>query len=864
LAHGVTGVSWFRRQRPATGGRVGPEHLLERHSAVSRRWLVSGTVLAVLLLVAISVVLAWQQYDDAKSRAEDDLRARVVAVAAIVDSSFAGQVRTLDAIANSRVVLERQPAQMTAMFRRFNRPGAAPFTAGIGWIDRTGRACATNLPNLAAGSFADREYFRHVVATRKPYVSAGLVGRGVKQPVIVVAVPTFGPGGELTGMLAGSTLLRTLGESEQAVELGFGNLQVIDRDGQLLLGGLEHVQNRELLSRIRRVPAGVLDGEGLDGSGDHVVAFAASPVPGWVTAIDRPASSVFASARRALFFELGSVLAGALFVLGILFFVNRRARRDAAAYNERVRTWSGLSRALASASMPTQVADSLVSSLTASFPNAVAVVGIEHNGRLQVKAASRMLRARRITESARILDLVAELGRVGPRTVLLEQEPGLRDLQTRTGRGMRAVHALPIQGSGETPAGTIALLSTASTLEPSDWDMLRSFADQATYALGRAWRFVQEHELAVRLQRSLLPDRLPGSEGLELAGHYLAGGDAVEVGGDWYDAVRRPDGTVHLCVGDVSGKGIGAATVMSRQRHTFEVYARDLASPAEIVRRMLRHADGEEMITVAVVTIDPHLGWLTYSCVGHPPPLLIDRASGEVSRLDQAGAPPVGVAVPVDIVEATLPLPEEGALLMYTDGLIERRGRNLEEGIEVLRRLLRSERPLTPDAILGQVGEAIGQPDDDVALLVLSLDLRRLEFEIELPADPGALAGMRRRLRGWLSHRGVAGEVPAEIVLAVSEACNNAIEHAYRDNGAGPVKVSLAVDEAGTVRIGVEDHGTWRDEPPAGDRGRGIVLMEQLMSSTDIQTGLHGTRVLLERRVHAETPAEPEYAPATP
>ena len=102
----------------------------------------------------------------------------------------------------------------------------------------------------------------------------------------------------------------------------------------------------------------------------------------------------------------------------------------------------------------------------------------------------------------------------------------------------------------------------------------------------------------MRLQRSLLPDRLPSTEGLELAGHYQAGGDAVEVGGDWYDAVKRPDGIIQLCVGDVSGKGVGAATVMGRQRNVFHVYAHDYVSPAEIIRRMLRHVSGEEMITL--------------------------------------------------------------------------------------------------------------------------------------------------------------------------------------------------------------------------------------------------------------------------
>ena len=858
-------MSWLRRRRADVTGEPGPIDVLQRDSAALRRWIVVGGCVAVLLLAGLSIVLAWQQYDDAKTQAENDLRARVVAVAALVDTSFTGQIQTLSSIAKAPSVVGQQLPRMGSYFRRVNLPGAAPFTGGIGWIDRDGFVRATNRRGSEpSGSLANRDYFQAVVATHRPYVSAGLIGKAVGQPVIVVAVPTFGPRGAVTGVLAGSTLLRTVGESRQALELGYGSLQLVDRNGRLLLGGLEHVRNTALLERIKGMRTGVVSGRGFGGGGDDVVAFATAPVPGWVTAIDRPRSSVFASARRALFLELGSVLAAVLLVLATLVFVTRRARREAELHNERARTWSSLSRALASASTPAQVGDALLTSLSGSFPNAVAIVGIESHGRLQVRAASRLVRARRITESARILELVAPLGKEGPRTVSLEREPELRDLYTKTGRGMRAVHGLPIAGSGGEPVGTISLLSTAAYLESRDWAVLRSFADQAARALERAWRFVQEHELAVRLQRSLLPERLPSGDGLELAGHYLAGADAVEVGGDWYDAVRRPDGTVHLCVGDVSGKGIGAATVMSRQRHTFEVYAHDLASPAEIIRRMLRHADGEEMITVAIVTIDPYAGDLTYSCVGHPPPLLFDRDSGEVTRLDGASAPPVGVAVPVDIVEAKMRLPDDGAVLMYTDGLIERRGRNIDEAIGFLAEVLGSERVLTPDAILARIEDAIGSPDDDVALLLLSLDLHRLPFEVELPADPTALQGMRRRLRAWLANRGVDPEEAADVVLAVSEACNNAIEHGYGDNGGGPVKVSLAATESGVLRIVVEDHGTWRDDPPSDERGRGIKLMQQLMDSTDIQTGLHGTRVILECRVRAEPPVEAEYAPAPP
>jgi anti-sigma regulatory factor (Ser/Thr protein kinase) len=209
-------------------------------------------------------------------------------------------------------------------------------------------------------------------------------------------------------------------------------------------------------------------------------------------------------------------------------------------------------------------------------------------------------------------------------------------------------------------------------------------------------------------------------------------------------------------------------------------------------------------------------------------------------------------------------LPDGGAVLMYTDGLIERRGRNIDEAIDFLAEVLGSERILTPDAILARIEDAIGSPDDDVALLLLSFDLQRLPFEVELPADAAALQGMRRRLRAWLAYRGVDPGEAAAVVLAVSEACNNAIEHAYRGGGAGPVKVSVATAEGAVLRIVVEDHGSWKDDPPSAERGRGIMLMEHLMDSTDIQTGLHGTRVILECRVRAEPPVEAEYAPAAP
>ena len=312
-----------------------------------------------------------------------------------------------------------------------------------------------------------------------------------------------------------------------------------------------------------------------------------SKVADWVTVIDRPRSAVFTTAVRALTLELVSVGAGVLLVLALLAVVIRRSRREVEDQNARARAWGGLTRSFASAARPSEVADALLEALAAAFTDAVAVVGFEDGPRSFVRARSRLPQGAVIGASRASLEAIAAVGKEDPASRLIDHDPRLAAVVAATGKRFRALHSVPILGKDSTPVGTIALLGVETRLDSRDWALLGSFADQTANALEKAWIYAHEHELAIRLQRSLLPDRLPSTAGIELAGHYLAGGDEIEIGGDWYDAVRRPDGIIQLCVGDVSGKGIGAATVMGRQRNTFHAYAHDHISPAEIMRRML-------------------------------------------------------------------------------------------------------------------------------------------------------------------------------------------------------------------------------------------------------------------------------------
>jgi anti-sigma regulatory factor (Ser/Thr protein kinase) len=302
---------------------------------------------------------------------------------------------------------------------------------------------------------------------------------------------------------------------------------------------------------------------------------------------------------------------------------------------------------------------------------------------------------------------------------------------------------------------------------------------------------------------------------------------------------------------------------MGRQRNVFHVYAHDHVSPAEIIRRMLRHVDGEEMITLACVSLDPYTAELTYSCAGHPPPLLVDRRSGVVRRLADASAPPIGVAEPAEIVEARVKLSADAVLAMYTDGLIERRGQSIDAGIDVLGRMIVTAESIDPDRIVRNVNAEIGVPDDDVALLLIATDGSRVPFEVDLPAEPSSLPPLRRRLRAWLAGRGCDTETAADLLLAVGEACNNAIEHAYAVAG-GTIRV--AIDEhAGTITAVIEDQGTWRETTPSDERGRGVTLMRHLTHDAKIETEPGGgTRVTLVRRRRADGHQAARPVPAEP
>jgi PAS domain S-box-containing protein len=490
---------------------------------------------------------------------------------------------------------------------------------------------------------------------------------------------------------------------------------------------------------------------------------------------------------------------------------------------------------------------------------------IEQAARAQAEAnAERLERLQKLSEpiESRDLDgLLAELLRrlvdaldaVAAELVVSDGEDGVAHEATE--------HLEHLHGSVEldwheleltTADGTIGSIRVGfapdRSLSGADRGLLREAAERASLVIRRAQLHEREHRIAVELQRGLLPTRLPAVPGVEIAAHSEAAGLETEVGGDWYDAFPLPGDRLGVVIGDVTGSGVRAASMMGQLRSVTRAFAlTDPAppTPAEVLRRVhLYHKKlgFDQLFTVLYVILDPGNGSIVWANAGHPPPVL-RTAAGDARMLLGGESMMTFTDVAYRDRHATA-LPGD-ALVLYTDGLVERRGEAIDVGLQRLVTVVR-EGPPDAEAMCLHVLSTARRSDDDVTAVVLRVaeeypDRPRTRtgdghhrVDVVLASDLGAATTARRLLEetfGGLLE-------PAELdraKLAVSELATNAVRH-----GVGDVTLRAELDES-RLLVEVIDEGpgfvrTPRADDPRSVGGWGLDLVEGASTRWGIRT----------------------------
>ncbi|HEX6844342.1 MAG TPA: SpoIIE family protein phosphatase, partial [Actinomycetota bacterium] len=413
-----------------------------------------------------------------------------------------------------------------------------------------------------------------------------------------------------------------------------------------------------------------------------------------------------------------------------------------------------------------------------------------------------------------------------------------------------------------TAAGAIGFVQFGfpdeAAIHEASIESLRTVAAQAAQAMDRARLFAMEHEVARVLQESLLPPSQTATPAFEVATRYQAGADHLEVGGDWFEVVHLDGDRLAIAVGDVVGRGLNAAAAMGQLRSAVRALALQNLGPIGVLDALedfARRTPGAEMSTVVYGELDPDSGEFRFASAGHPPPLL--EADETVEVLEGGRSPLLAVGTggeprPDHVVR----IPPGATLVLYTDGLVERRGEPIDRGIQRLGRALRATAAEEPEDRIDELLERMlggVERDDDVALLCVRrvVDAEQ-RFRAWVPPAPSALSGLRHRLDAWLRLRCLGDDDVDAAVLAVNEAVANAIEHGRAERAR--VEVEAEIEDL-LLRVTVRDRGRWLDRPSEPDRGRGLLLMEALMDEVVLDRSPEGTTVTLRRRVTERQPS---------
>ncbi|MEU9180207.1 SpoIIE family protein phosphatase [Streptomyces sp. NPDC048550] len=403
-------------------------------------------------------------------------------------------------------------------------------------------------------------------------------------------------------------------------------------------------------------------------------------------------------------------------------------------------------------------------------------------------------------------------------------------------RGQRAILA-PLRGRRRVIGAAVFLRSPERpAFEQNDLLVAAQLATHTALGIDKAVLYGREAYIADELQRTMLPDSLPQPTGVRLASRYLPAAETARVGGDWYDAIPLPGSRVALVVGDVMGHSMTSAAIMGQLRTTAQTLAQLDLPPAEVLHHLDEQAQrlgSDRMATCLYAVYDPVSHRITIANAGHPPPVLL-HLGGRAEVLRVPPGAPIGVGG-VDFEAVELDAPAGATLLLYTDGLVESRLRDVWTGIEQLRERLATTAQLTGldhppplealcDDVLDMLGP--GDRDDDIALLAARFDGIAPSDVAYWFLDPEETApGRARRFARRALTRWGLEELQDSLELLVSEVVTNAVRYAER-----PVTLRLLRTDVLRCEVGDDSPQLPRQRRArdTDEGGRGLFLVNRM------------------------------------
>ncbi|MFF9639989.1 SpoIIE family protein phosphatase [Kitasatospora aureofaciens] len=448
-----------------------------------------------------------------------------------------------------------------------------------------------------------------------------------------------------------------------------------------------------------------------------------------------------------------------------------------------------------------------------------------------------------------------------------DRHPDVWEQTNSTGRGSWAY--LPLVASGRAIGVCVVSFDDERELDADERTLLSTLGGLVAQSLARARLHDAEHELAAGLQRVMLPRTVPSISGVTTAVRYLAAGSGLQIGGDWYDVVPLPGGHVGLVIGDVQGHDVHAAGIMGQLRIALRAYAAEGHPPAAVMARasrFLADLDTDHFATCTYAEVNVDYGVVYAVRAGHLDPV-VRRADGTAAVVPVAGGLPLGIDPDQEYRVTRFSLDPGETVVLCTDGLVEARGMDLDEGIGRLIRTLARPLPVADEAArdpLEELADRIAsqaadsnEREDDIALLLLRWDgpagglaAQQLRRRIG-QADLARVAEVRAELRDALRRWGVAEFIDTAELLS-SELVTNAIRHTDRDAMFTARLYRESASDGGRARLRVEvedESDLWPTRRTPGEQassGRGLMLVEALADAWGVEPRGSGKRMWFE------------------